>query len=160
MTCGDRPTIALPGNRVAEIEDIDPNRRGKSVSRARVIDTVGLLERAGTIEPEHRMAADAFRADFHRAHLSGIRLCALHRIDISAGPRGSPAGELAARRVFEDLKSLGGVGSIASNALWRIVGMESSIRAWATERGMEDKRATGVLISALDIVAWRRGIFT
>ncbi len=159
MSKPERPIIDLAGGRKAEVYS-DSDDKGKIVARARLVDTIGLLERAGTIEPELRMAADEFRADFHAASLSGVRLSCLDRIDKSTGPFNQSSMERAANAVWGDIIALGGVRSLATNAMWTIVGMENSIREWARLKGMADKRATGVLIAALDIVARRRRILS
>lgn len=149
--------LPISGGRIADlVTEGDPDSR--PVSHHRVVDTVGLLERNGTITHEMALAAQAFARDFRAAHLAGIRTSALLRIDVSRHAEGPPGHEGARRRVLRDLEALGGMGAPAAQAVFHVVGLEESLREWSHTDAWQGKpmryySAQGVLVAGLGILA-------
>ncbi len=157
----DRPwaieNLPIPGGRVADlVTEGDPQSR--PVAHHRVVDTVGQLERNGTITAEMALAAEGFARDFHAAHLGGIRTAALVRVDSSRTAETPPGHEGARRRVLRDLEALGGWGAPAAQAVWHVVGLGESLREWSHSDAWQGKpiryyAAQGVLVAGLGILA-------
>ena len=149
--------VRLSGGRVADlVTEGDPDSR--VVAHHRVIDSIGTLERNGTITGDMALAAQAFARDFRAAHFSTIRTSSLLKVD--APRRAEPAlgHEGARRRVLRDLDALGGLGSPAARAVWHVVGLEESVREWAMTdpwqgRPMKYYAAQGVLVAALGVLS-------
>ena len=153
--------IALPGGRTADlVTEGDPQSR--IVSHHRVVDTVGQLERNGTITPDMALAAQAFARDFRAAHLSGLRTSSLVRVDAPRAADASSGHEGARRRILRDLDALGGMNSPAARAVWHIVGLEESLREWSNSDAWQGRplryyAAQGVLVAALGVLVRVRG---
>jgi hypothetical protein len=149
--------LPIPGGRIADlVTEGDPQSR--PVAHHRVVDTIGLLERNGTISHEMALAAGGFARDFRAAHLAGIRTSSLLRIDSSRHAELPPGQETARRRVLRDIEALGGMGAPAAEAVWHIVGQEESLREWSHTDGWQGKKmrydaAQGILVAALGILA-------
>ncbi len=157
----DRPwaieNLPIPGGRIADlVSEGDPDCR--PVAHHRVVDTIGLLERNGTITPDMAMAAEAFARDFRTAHLAGIRTASLIRVDSSRRPERPHGNEGARRRVLRDMEALGGLGAPGAQAVWHVVGLEESLREWSHSDAWQGKpiryyAAQGVLVAALGVLA-------
>ncbi len=149
--------LPISGGRVADlVTEGDPQSR--TVAHHRVVDTIGMLERNGAITHEMALAAEAFARDFRVAHLDGIRTAALIRVDSSRTPDAPPSHEAARRRVLRDLEALGGIGAPAAQAVWHVVGLEESLRAWSRTDGWQGRRmrydaAQGILVAGVGILA-------
>jgi hypothetical protein len=149
--------VPLPAGRVADIvTEGDPDQR--VVAHHRVVDTIGMLERNGTITPEMALAAQDFARDFRAAHFDGIKTSSLVKVDASRDAEPAPGREGARRRVLRDLDALGGLDSPAARAVWHVVGLEESLREWAMTdrwqgRTMRYYAAQGVLVAALAVLS-------
>jgi Domain of unknown function (DUF6456) len=147
----------LPQRELEEIRELDPD--GRIVVHHRTVDTLGKMLRAGTISSEMHDAARAFQADFAIASLDPIRAVPILRV---RGAQREPSlGDRqidARRRVHAAMQALGGIGSPAGSCAWHIVGLQQSIRDWATRqswngRPSDQKEAKGILIAALGMLA-------
>jgi hypothetical protein len=149
--------IELPAGRTADlVTEGDPQSR--PVSHHRVVDTLGMLERNGTITAEMALAAQDFARDFRAAHLSGVRTSSLVRVDAPRVAEPVPGHEAAKRRILRDLDALGGLHSPASRAVWHVVGLEESLREWSHTDAWQGKpmryyAAQGILVAALGVLA-------
>ncbi len=152
------------GQDLAElIHEADPDSR--PVVHHRVFDTLGLLERNGSITAEMRQAGEAFRRHFQLAGLDPLHAAPLTRLP---GGRGAdsglgPAQLRAKREVHAALDVIGGMASPAGSAVWHVIGNETSIREWAVKEGwggrrISDKTAAGILIGALAALAVHYGL--
>jgi hypothetical protein len=68
----------------------------------------------------------------------------------------------ARRRVHAALKALGGLSSPAGSCIWHVVGLQRSVREWATRQGwggqrVDQKEAKGILVAALGMLASHYG---
>jgi hypothetical protein len=153
--------VALPGGRVADlVTEGDPDSR--TVAHHRVVDTIALLERNGTITGDMALAAGDFARDFRIAHFSTIKTSSLLKVDSSRNAEPAAGHEGAKRRVLRDLDALGGLGSPAARAVWHVVGLEESLREWAMTDSWQGKpmryfTAQGVLVAALGVLSRQRG---
>jgi len=144
--------ITIPGGRTAEmVREADPE--GRPVVHPRTVDTLGRMVRSGTITAGMHDAARDFQAHFTIAALDTTPTMSLVRIS-----GGGHAAELTDRqvgareRVHRALEALGGIGSPAGSCVWHVVGLQFSVRAWATRRGwcgrpVRHESAQGILIS-------------
>ena len=84
---------------------------------------------------------------------------------VGTGAQGSDLNERqldARRRIHEALQALGGISSPAGSCVWHIVGLQRSVREWATRQGwggrpVRQKQAQGILIAALGVLAGHLG---
>jgi hypothetical protein len=145
---------------------LEPNKAGHQIADAdgapgapyRVVDTLEVLFRNGTISESQRNAGRQFRDEFSRAHLDGHR-----SVDWLSGGGGAATGSeaesiiRARRKVERALDNLGGSGGILGSCAWHIVGRENSVREWCDRqvtggRGMDRRQATGILIAVLAVL--------
>jgi hypothetical protein len=153
--------VQLPAGRLADfVTEGDPQSR--PVAHFRVIDSVGALERNGTITSEMALAAQDFARDFRAAHFPGIKTSSLIRVDASRTTEHVSGHEAAKRRVLRDLDALGGLDSPGARAVWHVVGLEESLREWSMTDTWQGKpmryyAAQGVLVAALGVLAKLRG---
>jgi hypothetical protein len=130
----------------------------------RVVDTLGMMLRKGTITPAMRQAADDFHALFVVASLE-----TLHAVDLLRAPQ--PFRELppslrqaeARKKVWAALKALGGGASPAGSCVWHVVGCEWSLKQWALRTGwggrpLSQEAASGVLVGALGVLQAHYGL--
>jgi len=158
-------SAAVNNGRLRTVLVEEPGPDGRLARHHRVVDTLGMLERNGSIDAALRAAGDAFRRDFWRARLDPLRARPVGRIVGAGGGMPDPGlAELGARRrVHAALEVMGGLASPAGSALWHVVGLERSIREWALREGwggkrLSDKTAAGILIGALSALsAYYRG---
>ena len=126
----------------------------------RVVDTLLLMERRGSITPGMRQAGEEFRRRFAQAQLDPLR--ALDVAGLSLGDKPAPRGdrapgmrvEAARNAVWRAIRAVGGIASPAGSCLWHVVGWERSLNEWAREQGWSGRRvspeaASGILIAAL-----------
>jgi hypothetical protein len=64
--------------------------------------------------------------------------------------------------VHAALQALGGINSPAGSCVWHVVGLQRSIREWATRRSwngrpVRQEQAQGVLVAALGVLAAHAG---
>jgi hypothetical protein len=156
--------LKLPGERIAELRDVfdetDQDRgSGRRIRRVVVADTLRRMRIAETIGEQQYLAGHMFRADFQRAHLTGIKPAALEKIDQSGGSDDHLSlVEICGRRVFRDLRAVGGLGSVSASVLWDVVGCEKSLRDWGELHGKNHHLVAGILVGALDVIAVSRGL--
>jgi len=156
--------LKLPGERIAELrnafDETDQDRgSGRRVQRVVVADTLRRMRIAETISEEQYLAGHMFRADFQRAHLIGIKPAALEKIDRSGGSEDHLSlVEVCGRRVFRDIRVVGGIGSVSASVLWDVVGCEKSLRDWGELHGKNHHLVAGILIAALDVITVSRGL--
>lgn len=126
----------------------------------RAVDTLGLMERRGSISAGMRQAGEDFRARFAIAQLDPLR--ALDLSHLRLGERGlrpdheGPGQRIEAARtaVWRAIQAVGGIASPAGSCLWHVLGWERSVKEWALEQGWSGRRvsqeaASGILIAAL-----------
>ena len=132
---------------------------GRISERHRTVDTLSRMLEATTISPEMYEAARSFQTDFALAALDPIRA---RPMLLPVG--GGGASELtdrqldARRRVHQALDALGGIGSPAGSCVWHVVGLQRSVREWATRQGwggrtVRQEQAQGILIAGLGMLA-------
>jgi hypothetical protein len=147
----------------------DPTREadpetGTPVQHRRAIDTLGQLLANGSITPQMHEAGCMFRTAFRTAALDGMRTsAALHLPSGQAGLNLSERQAAARRRLSEALALFGGADSPGGSCLWNVVGLEHSLREWATHRGWSGRpvhhvQAQGMLVAALGVLAVHYGL--
>lgn len=165
----DREDLSKPskwrlqhGNFSAPGFDADPET-GAVVMHRRVVDTLGLMLANGSITPAMHDAGTTFRSQFRAAAFDGMRVSALVRVSGSAddGPAERQTG--ARRRVAEAMALFGGADSACGSCLWHVVGMECSVREWATRQGWGGRainhvQAQGILVGALNVLSVHYGL--
>jgi uncharacterized protein DUF6456 len=126
----------------------------------RVIDTLAIMERRGSITPSMRQAGEHFRDRFAVAQLDPLRALDLSRLSLGDKPtrRGDTAPglrvEAARTEVWRAVQALGGIASPAGSCLWHVVGWERPLKEWALQQGWAGRRvsqetASGILVAAL-----------
>jgi len=122
----------------------------------RVIDTLGAMERRGSITAGMRQAGEDFRAHFATAQLDPLKAGDPGRPVISGRPQGDIGLRIEGARdaVWRAILIVGGPSSSAGSCVWHVVGWEQSLKEWALERGWSGRRvsqetASGILIAAL-----------
>ena len=112
-------------------------------------------------------AARDFQAAFTIAcfdNMPKVNLMLMARSPLAAHHVGDLSDtQIAAReRVARALDALGGHGSPAGSCVWHVVGMQTSIREWATRRGwggrpVRQESAQGILVAALGVLSKHTG---
>jgi Domain of unknown function (DUF6456) len=149
------------GRELEEVREKDPD--GRIVYHHRTVDTLGKMFRAGTIDQAMYDAAKDFQAAFIIAQLDPLRALPILRVPGSGRePELNERQIDARRRVHEALQALGGLSSPAGTCVWHVVGLQRSVREWATRQGwggqpVDQKEAKGILLAALGMLASHYG---
>jgi hypothetical protein len=145
---------------VEQLERPIADESGRPARPYRAVDTLGAMERRGSITAGMRQAGEDFRARFATAQLDPLRAPDWSRLRVGGSPRfrtGDGSGlriEGARDAVWRAIRAVGGIGSPAGSCLWHVVGWERSLKEWALEQGWNGRRvsqeaASGILIAAL-----------
>jgi len=137
-----------------------PDMAGNPSRPYRVVDTLTVMERRGSITAGMRQAGEDFRARFAVAQLDPLRALDLSHLRLgerSLRPDASGPGlriETARTAVWRAVQAVGGIGSPAGSCLWHVIGWERSLKEWALEQGWSGRRvsqesASGILVAAL-----------
>jgi len=158
------PVMPTPERRnhgiVERLERPIADESGRPARPHRAIDTLGTMERRGSITAGMRQAGEDFRTRFATAQLDPLRAPDWSRLRAggSSGFRGGDEPGLriegARNMVWRAIRAVGGLGSPAGSCLWHVVGWEQSLKEWALEQGWNGRRvsqeaASGILIAAL-----------
>ena len=133
---------------------------GRPARPYRVIDTLAIMERRGSITAGMRQAGEDFRARFAVAQLDPLRaLDPTHLRIAELGPRPgreapAPRIEAARKTVWQTIQAVGGIASPAGSCLWHVIGWQLPVKEWALGQGWSGRRvsqeaASGILIAAL-----------
>jgi Domain of unknown function (DUF6456) len=133
---------------------------GRPARPYRVVDTLQIMERRGSITAAMRQAGEDFRVRFARAQLDPLRAVDLSRLQLGARntrpDRDAPGLRIEAARqaVWRAIQGVGGIASPAGSCLWHVLGWERSLKEWALEQGWSGRRvsqevASGILVAAL-----------
>lgn len=130
---------------------------GAAAPQRRAADTLATMEANGTITPAMHDAGAAFRRQFRAAALDTLRTTSLLRVDGRTGDGLTDHHLDARRKVHAALTALGGADSAAGSCVWHVVGLEQSVREWATRSGWNGKpighaQAQGILVAALGVL--------
>ena len=145
---------------VERLEQPIADESGRPARPYRAVDTLGTMERRGSITAGMRQAGGDFRTRFATAQLDPLRAPDWSRLRAggSSGFRGGDEPGLriegARSAVWRAIRAVGGLGSPAGSCLWHVVGWERSLKEWALEQGWNGRRvsqeaASGILIAAL-----------
>jgi hypothetical protein len=149
------------GRELEEVREKDPD--GRIVIHHRTVDTLGKMLRAGTIDQAMHDAAKDFQASFIVANLDPIRALPILRVPGTGRDLDLNERQLHARdRVHKALQALGGISSPAGSSVWHVVGLQMSVREWATRQGwsgrpVRQEQAQGILVAALGVLAAHYG---
>jgi hypothetical protein len=154
---------------VERLERPIADESGRPARPYRAVDTLGAMERRGSITASMRQAGEDFRARFATAQLDPLRAPDWSRLRVGGSSRfraGDEPGmriEGARDMVWRAIRALGGMGSPAGSCLWHVVGWERSLKEWALEQGWNGRRvsqeaASGILIAALGALEAHFGI--
>lgn len=156
----------LKRSAVRQVTELDPS--GVQVTHHRTVDTLGLMLDSGVITSAMYAAARDFQAAFTIACFDNMP-----KVNLMLMARPAPGkhrvadlsdAQVAAReRVARTLDALGGHGSPAGSCVWYVVGMQTSMREWATRRGwggrpVRQESAQGILVAALGVLTKHYGI--
>ena len=133
---------------------------GRPARPYRAVDTLGVMERKGSITSGMRQAGEDFRTRFVTAQLDPLRAFDLSRPrnDTRSGSRSAEEPGLriehAREAVWRAILAVGGPSSAGGSCLWYVVGWERSLKEWALHRGWSGRRvsqetASGILIATL-----------
>ena len=159
--------LRLPGGRTLEtVRVTDPE--GRPVTLVRTVDTLARMRKAGTITRAMHQAARDFQAHFTIAAHDTTDTASIVRVRRLRGEKMTWNDDLTVRqiaardRVHDALDALGGMASPGGSCVWHVVGLQSSLREWALRQGwngrpMQLNQATGVLLTALGILAVHYG---
>jgi hypothetical protein len=151
------PLIRRHNDVLEPIYEADPD--GRPVVHHRVVDTLGIMLRAGTITKHMHDAARDFQAQFTVARFDAVRCMPVVRLSGGSGPGDFTDAQVdARRRVGKALDALGGLDSPAGSCVWHVVGLQHSIREWAMRQGwggrpVRVEQAQGILVAALGVLA-------
>ena len=118
-----------------------------------VVSTLDRMLRKATITKVQHRAGGLFAADFIIA-----RLDPLHAPDPARIPgqgwddRVTNAVADASERNHKARKALGYPGSPTRSVCWHVLGCGESLKHWATMRGTDERRASGILEAALGVL--------
>jgi hypothetical protein len=154
---------------VERLERPIADESGRPARPYRAVDTLGTMERRGSITATMRQAGEDFRARFATAQLDPLRAPDWSRLRVGGSSRiraGDEPGlriEGARNVVWRAIQAVGGMGSPAGSCLWHVVGWERSLKEWALEQGWNGRRvsqeaASGILIAALGALEAHFGI--
>ena len=158
------PVMPTPERRnhgiIERLERLIADESGRPARPYRAVDTLGTMERRGSITAGMRQAGEDFRTRFATAQLDPLRAPDWSRLRAggSSGFRGGDEPGLriegARNTVWRAIRAVGGLGSPAGSCLWHVVGWERSLKEWALEQGWNGRRvsqeaASGILIAAL-----------
>jgi hypothetical protein len=147
--------------RIERLERAVADAAGQPARPYRVVDTLAIMERRGTITGSMRQAGEDFRARFAVAQLDPLRAVDLSHLRLGERSSGSATAEARGMRVeaaraavWRAIKAVGGIGSPAGSCLWHVLGWERSLKEWALEQGWNGRRvsaesASGILVAAL-----------
>jgi hypothetical protein len=144
-----------------EVLEKDPD--GRIVLHHRIVDTLGKMLRAGTIDQAMHDAARDFQAAFVIANLDPLRALPMLRVPGTGREQDPSDRQLhARRRVHAAIEALGGISSPAGSCVWHVIGLQRSVREWAIRQGwggrsVDQKEAKGILIAALGMLARHYG---
>src|SRR5918996_790131 len=147
----------VAGRQLKEVREADPD--GRPVLHHRVVDTLGKMLRAGTIDETMYDAAKDLQASFIVANLDPLRALPILRVPGTGRAPDLNERQLHARdRVHKALEALGGISSPAGSCVWHVVGLQQSVREWAMRQGwggrpVDQKEAKGILVAALGMLA-------
>ena len=133
---------------------------GRPARPYRVVDTLMLMERRGSITAGMRQAGEDFRRRFAIAQLDPLHALDLSRLSLGDKPSRrsdhAPGLRVEAARiaVWRAIRAVGGIASPAGSCLWHVVGWERSLKEWAQEQGWSGRRvsqesASGILVATL-----------
>ena len=157
------PVMPTPERRnhgiVERLERPIADESGRPARPYRAVDTLGTMERRGSITAGMRQAGEDFRTRFATAQLDPLRAPDWSRLR-AGGSSGFRSGDEPGLRiegarniVWRAIRAVGGLGSPAGSCLWHVVGWEQSLKEWALEQGWNGRRvsqeaASGILIAA------------
>ena len=144
------------------IRDADPET-GTPVQHRRVVDTLGQMLSHGTITTEMHEAGCIFRTHFRTAALDAMRTTQLLRMPRGGGDPLTERQAGARARVADALALFGGSDSPGGSCLWHVLGLECSLREWATRQGWSGRHvhhvhAQGILVATLGVLAVHYGL--
>ena len=145
-----------------EVRETDPD--GRIVMHHRVVDTIGKMQRAGTITEAMAEAGRKFGRQFILAQLDPLRAPDIARIPGNGREADPGDTSLAAReQVHRAFRTLGGHDAALGSVAWHVLGCGCSLREWTLRQGwngrqLRPEQATGVLIAALDLLAVHYGM--
>jgi hypothetical protein len=133
---------------------------GRPARPYRLVDTLQIMERRGSITAAMRQAGEDFRTRFAQAQLDPIRAIDLSRLRMgersTRHDREAPGLRIEAARqaVWRAIQSVGGIASPAGSCLWHVLGWGRSLKEWALEQGWSGRRvsqeaASGILVAGL-----------
>ncbi len=145
---------------VERLERPIADESGRPARPYRAVDTLGAMERRGSITASMRQAGEDFRTRFATAQLDPLRAPDWSRLRVGGSSRfkadDGPGLRIEGARnaVWRAIIAVGGIGSPAGSCLWHVVGWERSLKEWALEQGWNGRRvsqeaASGILIAAL-----------
>lgn len=145
--------VKLPGGRAAHFvrEDIE----GQPTEHFRLVDTLYLMFRNGTIDLPMHDAGQAFANDFVLAGLQGHKAINYDPAG-GMGTTGESITERAAfarRRVHRALDAVGGLDRMGGSVLWDVLGEGMSLNQWARNHRLDPKVSRGVLMATLAVLA-------
>lgn len=147
---------------VAQMHDTAGNM-SRPVGRVR--DTVDVLMANGFISPEEHEAAKRFGWDFHRANLDTLKSVDYEKVPGGSGEPEHMTGMLDAReRVNKAVNALGGIGQPAGSIIWNVVGLQRTMKRYATEfafcngSSLNESTVKGMLVCALGALALHYGL--
>jgi hypothetical protein len=150
----------LQHNLIEPVPAVIADAAGRPSRPCRVVDTLTIMERRGSITPGMRQVGEDFRRRFAVAQLDPLRAVDLSQMSLGDKPtrRGDYAPglrvETARTAVWRAIGAVGGIASPAGSCLWHVVGWERTLKEWAQEQGWAGRRvsqeaASGILIAAL-----------
>lgn len=145
-----------------EVRELDPE--GQIVVHHRVVDTLGRMQKAGTITAAMVDAGRQFQRLFILAQLDPLRAPDICRIPGNGREPDPDDRTLGARRqVHGAIQALGGHDGPLGSVAWHMLGRGCSVREWAQRQGwggrqVRREQAEGMLIAALDLLAKHYGL--
>ena len=127
---------------------------GRAARPYRSVDILAAMERREAITADMRQAGEDFRIRFRAALLDPLKASRLEYHTPSHGDGPGLRIKIARDNVWAALGAVGGVDRPGGSCLWHVVGCETSLKEWATERAhISQETASGVLIGSLGMLA-------
>lgn len=119
----------------------------------RVIDTLAVLERVGTLTADQRAAGERFRDLFEISGRAGVSASRIEPRTAPGDPVSAVQRRVEAGRALAKAAALLGAPGPLHGIVVEICGLGVSCSAWDRMRRVREGRAASMLVEALDILA-------
>ena len=136
---------------------------GQAGAPYRVETMLGRMERHGTISARERVAGEQFGRLFRLAALDPLHAAGMAHSRHAVAAEATTRVLWARNKVNAALDALGGLHAPCGSCAWFVLGVEMSVREWATREGwggrpVDPKVAKGTLVGGLAVLVKHFGL--